>query len=78
MSARAACRLATLGFEHVCDYMPGKVDWLARGLPVEGDRAAEPRAIDVARRDVVTCEPHATVGGLRDDVAPSPYGFALA
>lgn len=77
MSPRAACRLATLGFEHVYDYMPGKVDWLARGLPVEGDKAAEPRAIDVARRDVVTCELHTTVGDLRDQVARSPYGFAL-
>lgn len=66
-----------LGFQHVYDYMPGKVDWLARGLPVEGDKAAEPRAIDVARRDVVTCEPHATVGDVRDHVARSPYGFAL-
>ena len=77
MSPRAACRLATLGFEQVYDYMPGKVDWLARGLPVEGDKAAEPRAIDVVRRDVVTCELHATVGDVRDQVARSPYGFAL-
>lgn len=77
MSPRAACRLATLGFEHVYDYMPGKVDWLARGLPVDGDKAAEPRAIDVARRDVVTCELHTTVGGVRDQVSRSPYGFAL-
>ena len=77
MSPRAACRLASLGFEHVYDYVPGKVDWLARGLPVEGDRASEPRAVDVARRDVVICELHTTVGDLRDQVARSPYGFAL-
>ena len=32
MSPRAACRLAALGFEQVYDYMPSKVDWLARGL----------------------------------------------
>jgi CBS-domain-containing membrane protein len=77
MSPRAACRLATLGVEHVYDYMPSKVDWVARGLPVEGHKADEPRAIDVARHDVVTCDLHATVGELRDRVARSPYGFAL-
>jgi rhodanese-related sulfurtransferase len=38
MSPRAACRLDTLGFEHVYDYMPGKFDCLARGLPREGER----------------------------------------
>jgi hypothetical protein len=42
MSPRAACRLDTLGFEHVYDYMPGKVDWLARNLPVEGTAADAP------------------------------------
>ena len=77
MSPRAPCRLASLGFEHVYDYMPGKVDRLARGLPVEGGRASEPRAVDVARRDVVTCSLDTTVGNLRDQVARSPYGFAL-
>jgi CBS domain-containing protein len=70
MSPRAACRLATLGFEQVHDYGPGKLDWLARGLPREGAKAAEPRAIDVARDDVVTC-------AVRERVAASPYGFAF-
>ena len=77
MSPRAACRLATLGFQHVHDYMPGKADWMARGLPLQGRRALEPRAIDVARKDVVTCSPRDAVGDLRDRVAQSPYGFAL-
>ena len=77
MSPRAACRLATLGFEHVYDYMPGKADWLARGLPREGERAREPRAVDFARHDVVTCEADAPVGAVRERVESSPYGFAL-
>jgi CBS-domain-containing membrane protein len=77
MSPRAACRLATLGFQDVYDYMPGKVDWLARGLPLEGEKALELRAIDVARHDVVTCSLRDTVGQIRDRVARSPYGFAL-
>jgi predicted transcriptional regulator len=77
MSPRAACRLATLGFEHVFDYMPGKVDWMARGLPMQGEKAGEPRAIDVARQDSITCRLDDTMGELRDRVAASPYGFAF-
>ena len=77
MSPRAACRLDRLGFEHVFDYMPGKADWLARGLPREGDRAAEPRAVDFARRDVVTCAPGDAAGALRAAIEASPHGFAL-
>jgi Mg/Co/Ni transporter MgtE len=77
MSPRAACRLDTLGFEHVYDYMPGKADWLARGLPRDGDKAKEPRAADYARTDVVTCAPHERIGPVRDRVEASPYGFAF-
>jgi len=57
--------------------MPGKVDWMARGLPLEGDKAGESRAIDLAGRDVVTCGLQETMGGLRERVARSPYGFAF-
>jgi CBS domain-containing protein len=39
----------------VYDYVAGKSDWLAAGLPSEGSKAGEPRAADVARRDVPTC-----------------------
>jgi CBS-domain-containing membrane protein len=77
MSPRAACRLDTLGFEHVYDYLTGKFDWLARGLPREGDKAAEPRAIDFARRDVVTCGLQDHVGDVRERVDSSPFGFAF-
>jgi len=55
MSPRAACRLETLGFEQVFDYVEGKADWLARGLPAEGEQADEGRAGHLARRDVATC-----------------------
>jgi hypothetical protein len=33
MSPRAAWRLEGLGFERVYDYVPGKADWFASGLP---------------------------------------------
>src|SRR3990172_1552344 len=55
MSARAAWRLASLGFKQVYRYRGGKADWLAYGLPVEGAEAGDPRAGDLARLDVPTC-----------------------
>jgi CBS domain-containing protein len=55
MSARAAWGLESLGFRQVYRYTAGKMDWLASGLPVEGQFASEPCAKDIARRDVPTC-----------------------
>ena len=77
MSPRAACRLAALGFEQVYDYMPSKVDWLARGLPVEGDQEPTRRVKDVVRDDVTRARLDERVGDVRDRVEDSPYGFAL-
>lgn len=77
MSPRAACRLETLGYRQVYDYLPGKVDWLAHGLATEGDVSQEPRAIDALRRDVVTCGLAGPAADVRDLLAPSPWGFAF-
>lgn len=77
MSPRAACRLATLGFTRVYDYAPGKVDWLARGLPREGVRANEPTAGSLARHDVATFPLDASTGEVRRAIADSAYGYAL-
>jgi hypothetical protein len=55
MSPRAAWRLEGLGFEKVYDYVPGKADWFASGLPKEGRLATAPTIGDAARRDVPTC-----------------------
>jgi CBS domain-containing protein len=77
MSPRAACRLATLGYE-VYDYAPGKVDWMAHGLLVEGTAATRTTALSLLREDVATCaldDPPEEVGRRID---ASPYGFALA
>jgi IMP dehydrogenase len=57
--------------------MPGKIDWLARGLPVEGDQEPVPRVKDVARDDVVRAGLDEPVGQVRARVERSPYGFAL-
>jgi CBS-domain-containing membrane protein len=77
MSPRAACRLELLGFAEVYDYVAGKADWLAHGLPTQGDQAHRPRAKDVLRRDAVTAQPDEPVGAVAARVAHSPYGFAL-
>ncbi len=66
-----------LGFEQVFDYLPGKADWLARGLPTEGDRAGERRVGELARQDVATCHLSERMGDVRPRVEASPYGFAL-
>ena len=77
MSPRAACRLETLGFEHVYDYVPGKSDWLARALPTEGEHADQPRVGAFARDDVVTCSLDTPLDGLADQIGASGYGFAV-
>ena len=55
MSPRAAWRLESLGFDDVCDYVAGKQDWLAYGLPIEGELAEAVTVGQVALRDVPVC-----------------------
>src|SRR6266851_10124929 len=54
MSPRAAWRLESLGCEKVYDYVTGKLDWMAAGLPTEGTNRQKPRAGDAARKDTPT------------------------
>jgi Mg/Co/Ni transporter MgtE len=77
MSPRAACRLETLGFEHVYDYVAGKADWLAHGLDVEGSEAGRSTVGRLARTDAVTCSLDEQVGDVRARVEASPYRLAL-
>jgi rhodanese-related sulfurtransferase/CBS domain-containing protein len=77
MSPRAAPRLSSLGFERVYDYAVSKVDYLARGLPREGEKAGETRAADLLRDDVVRCRPEDPIDRVRSEIESSPYGFAL-
>jgi len=55
MSPRAAWRLETLGFTRVYDYVGGKKDWSAAGLPLDGETESIPKAGDAVRRNNVTC-----------------------
>ncbi len=68
MSPRAAWRLESLGFTKVYDYVGGKADWFAAGLPREGELTCIPRAGDVAQRDDVTCRPTDRVSDVIDRV----------
>lgn len=77
MSPRAACRLATLGFTQVHDYVGGKVDWLARNLPVHGTHADTPIIGRHLRDEVVTAHPDDTVADVRARVTRSAHRFAL-
>jgi|SRR5581483_11207074 len=56
MSPRAAWRLEALGFFDVNDYVAGKADWGAAGLPLEGKAAAIQTAADIADRDPPVCQ----------------------
>lgn len=55
MSPRAAWRLEALGFSQVYDYVAGKVDWGAAGLPREGTAITEENMGEVADANVPTC-----------------------
>ena len=68
MSPRAAWRLESLGFTKVYDYVGGKADWFAAGLPREGELTSIPRTGDVARRDDVTCRPTDRISDVNDRV----------
>jgi CBS-domain-containing membrane protein len=57
--------------------VPGKVDWLARMLPAEGEEQDEKRVGDFAHDDVVRCSLDEDVGEVLSRIDESPYGFAL-
>jgi hypothetical protein len=79
MSPRAACRLETLGFDPalVFDYVPGKADWLANGLPREGDSAGVLHAGEAVDADPPTCALDTPVSQVREMLDGSRYGFCL-
>ena len=68
MSPRAAWRLESLGFARVYDYVAGKADWMAAGLPTEGESASQPRITAVAHTGVPRCDISETVGQVRERI----------
>ena len=79
MSPRAACRLETLGFDPklVFDYVEGKAEWLANGLPREGKNASVLYAGEVADADPPTCALDTPLADIRAMLDGSRYGFCL-
>lgn len=55
LSARAAWRLESMGFQEVYRYTAGKADWLAAGWETEGTQAKKPRIKQMLVKDVPTC-----------------------
>ncbi|GAC1574256.1 MAG: hypothetical protein NVS3B24_01190 [Candidatus Dormibacteria bacterium] len=66
MSPRAAWRLQSLGFTEVYDYVAGKSDWAAAGLPTDGDNTALPTLGRLARRNAPTCRLDERIGRVRE------------
>ena|SRR5713226_10504706 len=77
MSPRAAWRLESLGFGDVYDYVAGKLDWMAAGLPTEGTNATHPRAGDVSRKDVPTAQLDERLGEVRERVRAAGWDAAV-
>jgi CBS domain-containing protein len=79
MSPRAACRLETLGFDPklVFDYVAGKAEWLANGLPREGENTSVLYAGEVVDADPPTCALDTPVADIRARLDGSRYGFCL-
>jgi len=65
MSPRAAWRLESLGFRRVYDYVAGKADWMASGLPVDGSTSPSTRIAGIARPSVPRCHLDETIGDVR-------------
>lgn len=68
MSPRAACRLESIGFGDVYDYVGSKMDWIGAGLPFEGSDARKPRLGTLADTSVPRCSLHETVGNVADRI----------
>lgn len=62
-----------MGFSQIYDYVTGKLDWLAAGLPTEGTNAQSPRAKDAARRDVPTCRMDERLSDVRERVSSAGF-----
>jgi CBS domain-containing protein len=75
MSPRAAWRLESLGFTAVYDYVAGKADWGAAGLPLEG--TAAPGAGELARRDVPTCRLEEPLAAVRERVRATGFETSI-
>jgi signal-transduction protein with cAMP-binding, CBS, and nucleotidyltransferase domain len=77
MSPRAAWRLESLGFTDVCDYVAGKHEWLAMGLPTQGTNAGVRRLKDVVLHDLPRCALAERVHDVAERVRSSRWDIAI-
>lgn len=77
MSARAAWRLESLGFNQVYRYTAGKADWSASGLPMEGELAGVPRAGTLDCEDVPTCLLTERIGAVQERVRSAGWDVCV-
>jgi rhodanese-related sulfurtransferase len=77
MSPRAAALLDELGFDRAYDYAASKVDYLARGLPREGEKAGERRAAEAISDEVARFAPEDSLEEASTRIEASPFGFGL-
>jgi Mg/Co/Ni transporter MgtE len=61
----------------VYEYKGGKLDWMAAGLPTEGENSLRPRAGDAARKDVPLCRLDERLGDVRDRVKAAGFDAAV-
>ncbi|MGH2750134.1 MAG: hypothetical protein ACRDK3_04580 [Actinomycetota bacterium] len=78
MSPRAAWQLEAMGFTDVYDYVEGKLDWIAHGLPVEGNGPHYAVAGEVADRDaVLACRVGDLVGDMSEKLESEPLDYCV-
>ena len=78
MSPRAAWQLEAMGFDEVYDFVGGKAEWIATGLPTEGKGPYYPLVGEAARRDLVhECRLGSQVGESRAAVAESGQNYCV-
>src|SRR5579859_5013336 len=77
MAPRAASRLEAMGFRQIHEYKAGKLDWLAAGLPTEGENSQRPRASTAARKEVPTCRLDERLGDVRERSGAAGWDVAV-
>jgi hypothetical protein len=77
MAPRAAARLESLGFDGIFEYKAGKLDWLAAGLPTEGENSKCPRAGEASRKDAAVCGLKDRLGDARNRAKRSGLEVAV-
>jgi rhodanese-related sulfurtransferase len=66
LSARAAWRLESMGYQEVYRYTSGKADWLAAGFPTEGTDANRSTLKNILKKNVLTCTPKERLGVIKN------------